>query len=433
MTCPAFPPATGFVSSLLNYIDCQAQTIGAGGFQALGAGGSSLSLVLTGFITILIAIIGYRMLFGETPQVRDGVLALVKIGIVLALATSWAAYRTLVYDVALQGPAQLASDIGRPAALPGSGGGLVARLDNADRLLVALIQLGPGDTAAPAVAPAAPAPPYLNPGPATGVPPPGAPAQTQEGGVAGSGFDSIALGASRILYLTGAAGALAALRMIAGVLLALGPFFFAFLLFDGTRGLFEGWLRVLAGTALGALGTAVALGVELVFIEPRLAYLISLRQSGYAIPGAPVELFVIMLVFALAILAMVIASARVAYGFRMPLGWRGVTTQIVQSLRGQERVTATVENAPLPAASDRSRAVRVADAVAATQRREGSAQGRMTSFPAAAAAPGAPRTAAPHSGPQRQDLPPAPAPLGRSHRRTHNRASRSADRRDRGS
>ena len=32
-------------------------------------------------------------------------------------------------------------------------------------------------------------------------------------------------------------------RLIAGLLLALGPFFVAFLLFDGTRGLFEGWVR----------------------------------------------------------------------------------------------------------------------------------------------------------------------------------------------
>ena len=68
---------------------------------------------------------------------RDGVLALVKIGIVLALATSWAAYRTLVYDVALKGPAELAAQIGQPAGLPGAGGGLVHRLGYTDRAFVA--------------------------------------------------------------------------------------------------------------------------------------------------------------------------------------------------------------------------------------------------------------------------------------------------------
>src|SRR5204862_1796175 len=134
-------------------------------------------------------------------------------------------------------------------------------------------------------------PPYLNPGPATGAQ---SGAGTQPPLSAGWAF-----GGARLLFLAGAAGALAALRLIAGVLLALGPFFFAFLLFDGTRGLFEGWLRVLAGTALGALGTAVALGVELAFLEPRLAYLISLRAAGYATPGAAIELMVVTLIFAL--------------------------------------------------------------------------------------------------------------------------------------
>ena len=74
------------------------------------------------------------------------------------------------------------------------------------------------------------------------------------------------------------------------VLLALGPFFIAFLLFDGTRGLFEGWLRVLAGTFLGAVGSAVVLGVELALLEPWLGQLLALRAVGQSIPGVPVEL-----------------------------------------------------------------------------------------------------------------------------------------------
>ncbi|MBV8778740.1 MAG: type IV secretion system protein, partial [Alphaproteobacteria bacterium] len=323
MTCPAFAPDGGFVATVLNYVDCQAQAIGGGGYQALATPGSTLALVLTGLLTLFVALFGYRLLLGHIPGVRDGVLALVKIGIVLALATSWAAYRTLVYDLALRGPAELAGDIARPAGLPGAGGGLTWRLDNTDRLILTLTALGEGQ---PLPNAAAPPPPYLTPGPATGVTAPGAPA-----GEAASlpGFASWSFGGARIFYLTGAAGALAALRMIAGVLLALGPFFFAFLLFDGTRGLFEGWLRVLAGTALGALGTSVALGVELAFLEPRLAYLISLRTAGYAVPGAAVELLVVTLIFALAMLAMLVAAARVAYGFRFPAAWRLVPAERV--------------------------------------------------------------------------------------------------------
>ena len=211
------------------------------------------------------------------------------------------------------------------------------------------------------------------------------------------------------------------------MLLALGPFFFAFLLFDGTRGLFEGWLRVLAGTALGALGTSIALGVELALLEPRLAYLISLRTAGYAIPGAAVELMVVDPdLRARLLVAMLVASARVAYGFRFPSAWRLAPGQPVAGPRSEEtRFAFSRELAP--AGADRSRATMVADAVAASQRRE--------TGPVVAAAAGAP-TASDRSAPRpaagRDEPPPAPLPLGQSFRRTRNRASASASRRDRG-
>src|SRR6185503_8639849 len=159
-------------------------------------------------------------------------------------------------------------------------------------------------------------------------------------------------------------------------------FFFTFLLFDATRGLFEGWLRVLAGTALGALGTSVALGVELAFLEPRLAYLISLRTAGYAVPGAAIELMVIALIFALALVAMLAATARVAYGFRLPAAWRLGPERPVAGPRSDEtRFAFSRELAP--AGIDRSRASAVADAVAASQRREA---GPIVAAPTGAAA-----------------------------------------------
>jgi type IV secretion system protein VirB6 len=229
-----------------------------------------------------------------------------------------------------------------------------------------------------------------------------------------------------LLFLAGAAGALAALRLIAGVLLALGPFFFAFLLFDGTRGLFEGWLRVLAGTALGALGTTIALGVELAFLEPRLAYLISLRTAGYAIPGAAVELMVITLIFTLALVAMLGAAARVAYGFRFPSSWRLAPALPIAGPRSEETRFAFSRELS-PAGVDRSRADAVADAVAASQRREAGPIVAAMAAAAAASDRSAPRPAAGRDEPQ-----PPPPPLGQSFRRTRNRASASASRRDRG-
>src|SRR3546814_11822995 len=110
-------------SSDLRFLDCQAQLIGAEGYRALAAPGSTASILLTGLITLLIAFIGYRMLLGQTPTIREGVLTFVKLGLVLTLATSWPAYQALVYALILRAPAELAPPIGGPAGPPGSGGG----------------------------------------------------------------------------------------------------------------------------------------------------------------------------------------------------------------------------------------------------------------------------------------------------------------------
>ncbi|MEA3012485.1 MAG: type secretion system protein VirB6 [Sphingomonadales bacterium] len=415
--CLAPPPQSGFLQGLLSYVDCQAQSIGANGYEALASPGSTLSLVVTGFLTLFVAFLGYRMLFGQTPTVREGVLALLKIGIVLAFATSWAVYRTLVYDVALKGPAEMAAQIGQPAALPGAGGGLVDRMGYTDRAFVQLAILGTGDTE-------------------------GARAQAQQGNATGeqaapppfANFDNFAIGGSRILYLTGAIGALASVRLIAGLLLALGPFFIAFLLFEGTRGLFVGWIRALAAAALGALGTSILLGVELALLEPRLAELIALRTARQPIPGAAIELFVIALVFTLVLLAMLIAAARVALGFRLPDGWRGAPAQLAAAVRGDSVRFAGVPREPAAAAADRSRAAQVADAVAASQRRE-SAAAAAGAHTAGAASDGQPSRRIGQHMPAR-DVPEAgvAVPIGQSYRRrTRARISASAGRRDRDS
>jgi type IV secretion system protein VirB6 len=411
MICRPLTYGSGFLRGVLDFIDCQAQNIGAQGYQALAAPGSTVSLALTAMLTILVALYGYRMMFGYTPSARDGVLTLAKIGIVLALATSWPAYRAIVYDVALQGPAQLAGDIGRPSQLPGSDGGLVGRLQGVDTGLLLLGEYGVGRANADQKI-------------------------TRERVINGrrelvveqaqqapSIFDPMALGWSRILFLAATIGALAAVRLVSGLLLALGPFFIAFLLFEGTRGLFEGWVRGLAGAALGAVAVTVLLGAELALVEPWLTYLIAMRQADLSIVGAPVELMVVMAVFALAMAGALYASARVAMGFRLPQAWRGATAQIASTLRGdtaaQPRLAVTNHSMP---AEQRSRAVAVAEAVAASQRRELMVAASPANSPARGASPALAR-----------DLPPpGPVPLGQSYgRRARTRVSNSSGRRDR--
>lgn len=419
MACPTLSPDGAFLSVVLSYVDCQAQAIGQGGYQALAAPGSIVAIAMTGMLTIFIALFGYRMLFGQVPDVRDGVVAVVKLGVVLALATSWPAFRTLAYDVTMHGPAELATSIGGAAGLPGSGGGLVARLEGVDNGLGELMILGTGK------------PPNVDEivGPTQTLTPQQQQAQMQHLQQVAQrpkwdpARDAALLGNARTLYLTGAIGAFASVRVVSGLLLALGPLFAMFLLFDGTRGLFEGWVRGVGGAALGALATSIVLGVELAIMEPWLAAILAERRADIPTPQVPIELLVLTLAFVLTLTAALFATARVARGFKLPPGWRAAPSRVIDALRGRE-TPAMLAQAEQPQAPDqRSRAFAVADAVAASQRRE------------AATPPPPPAQIGQRAAIQAisRDIPTAAVvPLGQTYRRrTRGRVSASAGRRDR--
>jgi type IV secretion system protein VirB6 len=290
--CLAVPEGAGFVSSVTGYVDCQAQLLGSGAWQALAAPGSTLTVVLTGFFTIFIALIGYNLFLGKSITVRSGTIAFVKIGAVFALATSWPVYRTLVYDLVVDGPGQLVSEVGPRAGVTGSDRTLLHRLDLTDRALAQLEIFGPG------------------------TPPPGSNTELPPGPF--GGFDAFALGGSRILFLLTAIGSIAAVRIIAGLMLALGPFFIAFFMFESTRSFFEGWIRVLAGAGLAAIGASIALGLELALLEPWLSTVLARRMAGEATPTVATELFVITCLFTIIVVAALSSCARVARGFRLP-------------------------------------------------------------------------------------------------------------------
>lgn len=400
--CAAPGTGQGVLRGLLDYLDCQTQAVGAGGYQALAGPGSTVSVVITGLLVLFVALLGYRMIMGQVPGLRDGVLAVIKIGVVLTFAASWPAYRTLVYDVVLLAPAELAAEIGRPAALPGADGGLVEQLDTLDQ---AFLTLGVIEQTVSA------APPVVGPGVAPATP-----------------FDGWGLAGARIIYLIGAAAALAAVRLVAGLLLALGPLFIAFLLFDGTRGLFEGWVRGLVAAALGAVSTSIVLGIELGVLAPRLAELIARRGGGEAIPGAAVELMVIAIIFGLTLIAALAASARLAVGFRLPW-WRAQSLAAgLPTAFDQARVFVAPAERALANDRDRPRAAAIADAVSASQRRESA----MMAANGVAGPGGAPdRRPASLASARAQAAAPVQVPLGQSlRRRTSSRISAASGRRD---
>jgi type IV secretion system protein VirB6 len=291
MACPAIITGDSFLLRTLAHIDCHAQVIGSYGYLALGQPGSTASVLMTSLLTLFIALFGIRLLFGPPPGARDLVFDLLKIGIVLTLAFSWPAFRTVIYDVTLKGPAEIATTIGGASGNAQPGEGLAERLQRADNAIVRLTEVGAGRNLGALIDSEAPG-------------------GTFEGAALA---DDTAFGSARLLFLAGTIGTLALLRIAAGLLLALTPLVAGLYFFPWTRGLVAGWIRGLVLTMAGSIGTALVLSVELAIIEPWLADALKVRSLGYAIPSAPTELFAIMLAFAIVQVMMIWLLARVVF------------------------------------------------------------------------------------------------------------------------
>lgn len=352
--CPTVSSGGAFLSTLLQHIDCQGQSIGAVGYQALADPASPTSIVLTGLLTIFVALFGLRMVLGETPGVRDGVLAALRIGVVLLIATSWPAYRTVVYDVVVKGPAQLSTVLAGRAALPGVNGDLVPRLQVADNAITRLTTLGSGRN-------------DLSSTPAVG--PDGRALVVERAPLA----DDLALGSARVMFLSGIVAAFAVVRLGAGVLLALAPLFAGLFLFDIGRGLFVGWARALVFTVLASIAATLIVGVELAVLEPWLNQALRLRHARIVTPEAPVELLVMCLGFTLALVGALAVLLRLSF----MTDFRLVTAAPRPDTVAEPGRTPVQVRASGSLSSDRpARAAELAGAVAATQRRE--AAGRAT-------------------------------------------------------
>lgn len=344
MSCEAVYTGQRFVAQTLTHLDCQAQAIGAYGYGALSDPTSAVSIALTALLTIFVALFGLRLIVGTPMEGRDVLGDVLRVGVVLTLATSWPAWRTLGYDLVLNGPAELARTIGGASDLPGGGGDLVARLQSADDGIVLLTVYGTGRNLA----------------------------GTDRSDTIGDSFRGIALtdqeglANGRIWFLAGVIGPLALVKLGAGLLLALAPLMAGLLLFAGTRDLFFGWLRGLGLFALGSLALTAIYGVELAILGPWVRDALALREALVRTPSTPTELSVITLAFALASFGVLFVLAKIMFfgGFGMPR----LVARLAPAMPGDRAINRERGWAGEPGAP--SRAFVVAEAVSQTLRRE---------------------------------------------------------------
>lgn len=303
--CPNIPSNNNFLSGTLSAIDCHAQNIGSGGYVYLTTHGSMMGLLINGSMIIFVALYGYKLILGQTPSLRNVLISFVKIGIVLTFATSWSAYKTLVYDVVTHGPNELVLSVGN-SGNTNSRTHIENGLNAVDQSLVKYSYLGPGSFGDAQQVNSDIG--FANNGNTIG---------------AASGFwDPIreegTIRSARTIYLISVIGSYGIIKLISGLFLALGPIFAIFLFFEGARGLFIGWIRILTGTIIGSFSTSIIYNVEVSLIYPKLQTLIEQRLAGQNTQSAPTELFVIVTMFGLSLLFAIIASAYVSAGINWP-------------------------------------------------------------------------------------------------------------------
>ena len=115
----------GVISGVLGAVDCQTRAFAEAGYSSLTSASSGFQLALTAMLTIYVALVGYRMLFAsDGAKLSDAPGIALKIGVILAMVTSWSTFQTLVFDIAAKAPLEIASTISTP--LQGAGGGLAA-------------------------------------------------------------------------------------------------------------------------------------------------------------------------------------------------------------------------------------------------------------------------------------------------------------------
>jgi type IV secretion system protein VirB6 len=203
------------VAASLYAVDCAASSTAQAAFGRLfGADGALLPALII-LLTIYVALFGFALITGRS---RLGVAALtprmITLGLVLTFATSWLAYQSVVWNLAVGAPDQIAG------ILMGTDGPatqiFAAKID----VVMTTLMQATGEQA--------------DAGAATFSPP-----------------GLLWLGGT--LMLLGTVGVLATAKIALAILLGLGPVFVVMALFTSTRGLFVGWLKGVVMLALAPL------------------------------------------------------------------------------------------------------------------------------------------------------------------------------------
>ena len=284
-TCPTFGDGgPSGIAEALRVVDCMSGEAASFAFGRLFGSDALLGQALTAALTLYIAFYAIGLLTGRTSlSVSALTPRMMTLGIALTFATSWVAYQSVIWNLLVGAPDQIASLL---IGTSGSATSLFA--DRLDKIFAVVAQAAAATEAA-----------------AIGKP---------DTGSIASGPDLLWL--SALLLLLGTVGVLLVARIALAAMLALGPIFIICGLFEGSRGLFEGWLKAAVLFAITPLLAVLIGGATIAMLSPMLD---SLAAAGGQVPlRLTTTLFLAAAVYcALMALCLKIAGTMVA-GWRLP-------------------------------------------------------------------------------------------------------------------
>ncbi|WP_332872571.1 type IV secretion system protein [Allopontixanthobacter sediminis] len=304
MNCQDAANAVGNgVAAALQGVDCVAAEMTGEAFGRLFAPGGALGPVLTIVLVLFVVMFAIALMLGRTNlSVRSLVPRMITLGLVLTFATSWIAYQAVVWNLAIAAPDYLAS------TLTGDAGSATTTFANKIDVVFAAIEEA---------------------------------TRTQAGAQEGAGADISAFSPKGMLWLgamlllLGTVGVLVTARIGLAVLVALGPIFVVMALFNGTRGLFTGWLK---GVVMLALTPLFAVLGGSVMLELAVPVLSSLALTPGEVAARPAMAFFMIGAVHVALMIMVLKVSAT-----MVSGWRvfGLVPD-----KGAEQATQTVYTIP---------------------------------------------------------------------------------------
>jgi len=309
------------VASALAAVDCIASQVSEQAFGRIFGTDGQLAIVLTILLVFYVAFFGISLMLGRSNlSVRTLLPKMMTLGLVLTFATSFAAFSTVFYNLFVDGPDWLAGVL-----TDTNGSATTTFATKLDIVFLAVQEASTGQVDIAAFSP------------------PG----------------MMWLGA--MLLLLGTVGLLVTARIGLALLLAIGPIFVVLALFNGTRGLFTGWLKGVVLLALAPLFAVLGGSIMLELAVPILAALVAV--PGQIDQQAAMAFFLVGAVHvALMFMTLKVTSTMVA-------GWQ--VFGLVPSKEERSGHSDTVRPAPVttPVATS-NRAAQVAPAaVAATGQR----------------------------------------------------------------